>query len=159
VRWKIAPTVAPYTAELKSTSPTDAQKFDLYRVYLDSTNNEVGTPELVAEYAVDLKVAFTVDNTATSGAVCLAPTSNCPPYTPTRTQLSLSFGDPVNATAWAPDTSAGNVRNPGPQRIRSVRVRVATRTALPDRTLLLSPPTYTPTGYLYRYCTKNVAAA
>jgi hypothetical protein len=159
VRWKIAPTVAPYIAELKSDAgtTTDAEKFDLYRVYLDSTNHEVGTPELIAEYAVDLKFGFTVDNTANSGTTCLAPTNFCPPYTATRTHLSLAFGDVLNATSWAPDVSTGTVRNPGPQRIRSVRVRVATRTALADRNLLLAPPTYTPPGYIFRYCTQNVS--
>jgi type II secretory pathway pseudopilin PulG len=159
VRWKIAPTVAPYVADLSGDGGTDAEKFDLYRVYIDSTNHEVGTPELVAEYAIDLKFAFTVDDTASSGVACPAPITTCPPYTPTRTQSSLPFADPLNASSWAPDTSAGTVRNPGPQRIRSVRVRVATRTALADRNLLLAPPTYTPAGYLYRYCTQNVAVA
>ncbi len=53
----------------------------------------------------------------------------------------------------------------GPQRIRSVRVRLVTRTALPDRsssgvTADVVPSTTTPgSPYLYRYCVGTTANA
>ena len=43
---------------------------------------------------------------------------------------------------------AGKVQNPGPQRIRSVRVRLASRAAMPDR----SQPLDAGANYTFRYC-------
>ncbi len=152
VRYKLAPTQAPY-GDLNPTN--DATKFDLYRVYIDSTGNEVGTPELVAEYAIDLKFSFTVDNTATT---------NPPPPTTTRTHATFPFADDTNNGAWGVSPTSVSAANPpaSPQRIRSARFRLVTRTAVPDRSILIAPPTAnpsTPTDYMYRYCTAAVTKA
>jgi prepilin-type N-terminal cleavage/methylation domain-containing protein len=149
IRYRLAPTLAQYNADLNAAA--DATRFDLYRFYIDSTGAEIAgsaadpPPELVAEYAVDLKFAFTVDNTAfVAGS----------PPTATRTHISYAFGDDANNGAWGVSPTA--VATPAPQRIRSVRIRLGTRTALADRQKLVSPnPAYSPVDYtnLFRYCT------
>jgi hypothetical protein len=116
-----------------------AVKYDLIRENLDLTMNAVAnSQELIAEYVVDLKFAFSVD----SG------TLNTPSL------LTFAFGDALNQT-WAA-APAATPSTPGPQRIRSVRVRLATRTALPDRSLNLPPETLAGTtdsqSFRYRYC-------
>jgi prepilin-type N-terminal cleavage/methylation domain-containing protein len=114
----------------------DLGKYDLVRQYIDVSNAAIGTPELIAEYAVDLKFAFTVDNSTdiTGGAA---------------TQTVYAFDDATNAT-WAADVTnpAGKVQNPGPQRVRAVRVRLAARTAMADR----SQPLDAGANYSFRYC-------
>lgn len=112
VRWEIGAAVV---------NPTnDPSKYDLTRQFVDVNGNPAGPKELVAEYAVDLKLAFSVDPSTdvTGGAA---------------RQTVFAFDDASNA-AWAADVSdpVGKVQNPGPQRIRAVRVRVASRTAMPD---------------------------
>ena len=136
VRYKLAPTQPPYKQDLDVAA--DTSRFDLYRYYLDSSGTEVGAPDLVAEYAVDLKFAFTVDNT--------------PAATVLRTHTALAFDDALNGTYGG---STGAVTATGPQRIRSVRIRLGTRTALADRLSLVSPNmAVTPLEYtnMYRYC-------
>ena len=120
-------------------------RFDLYRYYINTAGAEVGTPDLIAEYAVDLKFAFSVDNTATG-----AP--NPPPLD--RTQVTYPFDDATNNAKYGGPT-AGVVDVFGPQRIRSVRIRLATRTAVADRATAVAPPAFTPADYtnLLRYCT------
>ncbi len=149
VRYKLAPPPAAY-ADLDPTS--DPSRFDLYRFYLDSAGTEVGTPELIAEYAVDLKFAFTVDDTAAATPPSLV-----------RTLKHFAFDvdppaiGPPNSITYGSAVAAASAT--GPQRIRSVRMRLATRTALPDRTTALAPPAYTPTDYtnLFRYCTSTAS--
>jgi prepilin-type N-terminal cleavage/methylation domain-containing protein len=104
-------------------------RFELVRQWVDATGTLVGTPEVVAEYVVDLKFAFTV----TQGA----------------NMVALPFGD-VNNQAWTTD-----LQNPaqGPHRIQSVRFRLSTRAALPDREQDI-PAT---DGVVYRYCLTQAA--
>ncbi|MGH7285012.1 MAG: hypothetical protein ACRELY_26085, partial [Polyangiaceae bacterium] len=110
-------------------------KYDLVREWVDSTGLVVGTPELIAEYAVDLKLAFTIDNGTYTGA---APLPNL---------LALAFDDSANQT-YAPLTVSATAI---PQRIRSVQVRLSTRSPMGDRGGALSTPGNT---YQLRYCTK-----
>jgi len=104
-------------------------RFELVRQWVDASGTLVGTPEVVAEYVVDLKFAFTV----TQGA----------------NMVALPFGD-VNNQAWTTDLT-----NPvqGPQRIQAVRFRLSTRAALPDRDQDI-PAT---DGVVYRYCLTQTA--
>jgi type II secretory pathway component PulJ len=117
----------------------DPAKYDLMRSYVDATGNVVPeTSEIVAEYAVDLKVAFSVDNTTLGDTL--------PRIT------TLAFDDANNAT-WAPDVSKQTPpANVGPQRIRSVRVRVVTRAAQADRTVNVPVTNFGQQQFLYRYC-------
>jgi hypothetical protein len=111
VRWQIAPrgstsVLAPF-AHLDDIN--DPLRLDLYRSYISAQGAEVGT-ELVAEYAVDLKFAFTY---AANGS-------------PSSTLTTLAFTD-------------NNAVVP-PELIRAVRVRLATRSAQGDRAQALSSP-------------------
>ena len=110
-------------------------KYDLVREWVDSTGNVVGTPELIAEYAVDLKFAFTAD-TGTYVAGAAAPNL-----------VAYNFDATDNQTL-APLTLTSTVQ---PQRIRSVRVRLSTRSPMGDRGNALDAPD----GYQMRYCTKS----
>jgi hypothetical protein len=167
VRWRVAPTYStnctPCGADGGVYDPlnpknTDPFKFDLVRSWVDGTGAEVGIPELVAEYGVDLKFAFTVD--ATAGPY--------PATGPATAMLSYTFdAEATKNSAWAnkvdqalSDPGPGCDTNPacnGPQRIRAVRFRVATRTAAPDRTADVIPPG-AGTSFLYRYCVDNTAS-
>jgi hypothetical protein len=145
VHWEILPAnlePAQYQQSLggQPLTPTvvDPTKYDLVRGYVDAKSGQViaGTLEVVAEYAVDLEFAFSVD----TGANNLQPNI-----------VTFAFDNPANAP-WATNivTSAPAV-GVGPQRIRSVRVRLATRTSEPDRTLDVAVPNATG-PFMYRYC-------
>jgi type II secretory pathway pseudopilin PulG len=122
----------------QSLSATDANKFDLIRSYVDATGTVVpGTQEVVAEYAADLAFAFSVDK----GTAALPAIS------------TFAFDDATNNGPYAKSV-ASVAANQGPQRIRVVRARLATRASQADRTVLVSPPatSYTAQNFLYRYC-------
>jgi Tfp pilus assembly protein PilW len=148
VRWEItsstleAATMAQYANALDNQSTAygtiDATKYDLLRSYVGANGNVIPqTSEVVAEYAVDLKLAFSVDNT-TQGA--LAPSI-----------VTYAFEDTHNA-AWAYDVSTKAASTTGPQRIRSVRARIVTRAAQADRTVNVPVTNYGAQPFLYRYC-------
>ena len=104
-----------------------------------------GAPEIVAEYAVDLKFGIVVENPL------LAPPNNI--------QVFDLDSDPGGGSIdlWTQPVSGTIVNGPGPQRVRSVRFRIATRAAIPDRTANLIVPPGAP--YLSRYCLENSAPA
>jgi hypothetical protein len=145
VRWEImnyTQEPAQYVMGLDglNTNPNtpDPNKYDLMRSYVDAFGNAVPeTTELVAEYAVDFDVAFSVDQGDTTG------------YNPTL--VTFPFDDPRSAT-WAYDVSAQAISTTGPQRIRSVRFRLVTRTSLPDRTVNIPVANYGGQEFMYRYC-------
>jgi prepilin-type N-terminal cleavage/methylation domain-containing protein len=154
VRWEITstaqeainqPQLAAALGNVVQTGELDPNKYDLMRSYVDVKGNVIPqTSEIVAEYAVDLDFAFTVDKSVVGPA---APSL-----------VSFAFGDATSAK-WAPDLSkistvtASPPVNMGPQRIRSVRARLVTRTALPDRTVNVAVPNQYLNGeYMYRYC-------
>ena len=122
------------------------QKFDLYRAWISSDGNGtilVDNAEIVAEYAVDLKLGFTVDD---------------PSQLEASADKSRVFGFADVAgdkDPWANrDLTVGVAVVPGrgsmgPHRIRSVRYRLSTRTAMPDRDQALPPPAGS--DFLYRY--------
>lgn len=152
VRWEITTTAqeqanTPQYAKALDNTPTsypspqlDANKYDLMRTYVDATGAPVySTSELVAEYAVDLKLAFSVDTTTLGDQQ--------------PTIATLAFDDPANGN-WAYDvaTKIPAPPNVGPQRIRSARVRLVTRAAQADRTVNVPLTNFSKQQFLYRYC-------
>lgn len=127
-------------------------KFDLYRAWIsaDSTKGVLAAnAEVVAEFAVDLKLGFTVDD---------------PAQPETSASKARVFGFNASATdrndwanrdlttAAAPIANRGSI---GPQRIRSMRYRLTTRAAQPDRDQPLAPPAGSDFIYRYRFGTSN----
>lgn len=149
VRWEITgpggadPEPAQYVNALNnlplSPGTQDPAKYDLMRTYVDALGVLVPqTSEIVAEYAVDLDLAFTVDSGLDSQHPALQ---------------SYGFDDSVNNNLWANDVSVATTPNVGPQRIRAVRVRLVTRTAQPDRTANVAvTDNVAHQEFLYRYC-------
>jgi prepilin-type N-terminal cleavage/methylation domain-containing protein len=151
VRWQLLQATAepaqyaPLGGQPLVPNVVDPTKYDLVRSYVDAaTGNPIAaTTEVVAEYAVDLKFAFAVD-AGTSG---LLPNMQIFP-----------FGNPNNPL-WAPNI-LGNpalLGQPDPARIRSVRVRLVTRAAEPDRTLNVAVPNPNGQPFMYRYCVQPPA--
>lgn len=116
----------------------DSDRYELVRYELDQSGAVIaGTTELVAEYAVDLKTALTViDNTLN-------------PANPQPTLLPLPFGA-ADITKWGREVTMGDT-TPGPERIRSVRVRLSVRSREPDRATGLDPSPGSPADTLLRY--------
>lgn len=112
-----APLVAPVTPALTG----DNGRTELVRVELDEEDQELpDTLELIAEYAVDLKFGI---STATEGTV--------PGVTnPQITRFPITAID--NASVYT-NAAANDQSGAMPQRVRSVQVRLSTRTRAPDR--------------------------
>lgn len=105
----------------------DADRTELVRVELDTSGTPIqGTEELVAQFAVDLKFSLTV---ATSMGAGSDPTLETVP-------------DDDVSTTWAGDI-AGLPGNSGPERIKSVRVRLSVRSREADRGEDINPTTVT----------------
>lgn len=121
-------------------------RFELVREWLDATidptskNLSVGMPEVVAEYAVDLKIAFSGETDISTHATASNDFEKA-------TTLNEQWTAPAARITAIPAGLA-------PQRIRSVRFRLATRASLPDRDLNIPGVFGTPGGsnYIYRYC-------
>jgi hypothetical protein len=150
VRWEITSSTQEQGSQAQFAAALDNQvtsagtvidpaKYDLMRTYVDATGTVVpATSEIVAEYAVDLKVAFSVETTSLGDTF---PTIS-----------TLAFDDTANAN-WAPDVSKLTPPpNVGPQRIRSARVRVVTRAAQADRTVNVPVTNFGQQEFVYRYC-------
>jgi type II secretory pathway pseudopilin PulG len=150
VQWEITgpaagvtdPEPAQYVTALNNlplqAGTPDLNKYDLMRTYVDAKGFLVHeTSEIVAEYAVDLDFAFTVETAANnqSGATSL---------------VTYPF-DSALSNAWAPSVLVATPGT-GPQRIRSVRARLVTRTALPDRRANIPAQNASTEAFLYRYC-------
>jgi type II secretory pathway pseudopilin PulG len=150
VRWQLmaaANEPAQYVASPLGHQPLtgnaiDPTKYDLVRSYIDAQTGNVvpGTTEIVAEYAVDLEFAFSVD----AGTSTLLPIMQTFPFD--------SAAKTGNNAPWAPNiVVTPPVAFKGSEMIRSVRVRLVTRAAEPDRTLDVPVPNPTP-PFTYRYC-------
>ncbi len=149
VHWQILQATSPLIPSsynnLGTAATPDANEYVLTRQFVDAVTNlpDATTLEVVSEYAVDLKFAFTVDNTALANPLGATP--------PGSSLLFIQLDNALNAT-WANNVSAQPFTGGlGPQRIRSVRVRAATRTAFPDRTVNIQPVPNTGQPYMYRY--------
>jgi len=114
---------------------TEPAKYDLMRSYIDAKGVVVdASREIVAEYAVDFDVAFSVDTTIdVTGA-----TPNIVTYDFDDTNVQKA-GDTVT------------VVTANPQRIRAVRARLVTRTAQADRSVNI-PAAEGGVPFIYRYC-------
>jgi hypothetical protein len=114
-------------------APGDETRLELTRVELDTAGNEFAdTLEIVAEYAVDLKFGLTI-------------ATNLPSFDPGLSQLAVGHADVYNI--WANDV-ATTMGTAGPERIRSVRVRLAVRSREGDRPAGLTADS---TRATYRY--------
>jgi len=128
-----------------STTPTlDPNKYDLMRTYVDATWQPVyATSEVVAEYAADLELAFSVDNTILGDQF--------------PSIVTFAFDDTADNKVWGADVSKAAFRpNQGPQRIRSARVRLVTRAAQADRTVNVPVTNFGTQEFMYRYCVNSV---
>ncbi len=111
----------------------DTTKFDLVRTELNPDGTEVpgcGTSaspqQIVAEYVVDLKFAFSIDDGALTTGAYREPNV-----------IAYPFND-ATATAAAGDVTAGGGAA-RPQRIRSVRFQITTRSRDGDRSSAIGP--------------------
>lgn len=157
VRWEIVgPTAVATEAEptqvvagldnqWTEAGAQDPNKYDLMRMFLDATGAVVPeTKEIIAEYAVDFDVAFTVDTSVdTTGA---APSL-----------VTYDF-DTAGQTSNQAVADVVTVAGTKPQRIRSVRARLVTRTAQADRTVNI-PLTDGGVPYMYRYCIQTAGCS
>lgn len=141
VRWYIGPNTDARLATDTIVDATD-NKFNLYREMLDANYAPLpnATPEIVAEYAIDLKFGIVVENPG-------------PPVSLDVLDLDSDNGG-GNVDKW---TGAASAATSNPQRVRSVRFRIAVRAAVPDRTANLIVPPGAP--YLSRYCLENATPA
>ena len=154
VRWEIIDAASEATAAAQYAAlgrqslvagAVDPQKYDLVRSFVDATGVRVNaTMEVVAEYAVDMSFAFSVDTGTATAPV----------------MTTYAFDDTGDNTAAADDVTT--VATTKPQQIRTVRARLVTRAAQADRTLNI-PVTNYPVGnvtqaFMYRYCLKDPCA-
>jgi type II secretory pathway pseudopilin PulG len=121
---------SPFAWAYPNDIPADAFKYDLVRTELDpSDGSEIAsTAEIVAEYAIDLKFAFSVDQSVPSTTGLWVN----PELTPF----------PFAENGVTAITLADNVRTntaATPQRIRSIRYRLSTRSRDPDRSVGIDP--------------------
>ena len=144
VRWYVGPntdaTLDPATGVEPATN-----KFNLYRDLIDAEPIPTPRPEtrqIVAEYAADLKSGLAVADAANALQVYDMDTD------------AGGGGGNIDLYTQLPVTTTAG--GPGPQRVRSVRFRIATRAAVPDRN---SGLVIGPAPYLTRYCVQNQPAA
>ena len=137
VRWSLGPEAAgSRRIDTVVEGATAPNKFNLYRQLLAFDGvNPIGQPELIAEYAVDLKFGLIVN----SGPPA--------PAQPVFTNIDFEANDAL-FTQWTDPTASGQAV--GAHRVRSVRYRLAFRTPLPDRRAQMLVPPGPP--YISRYC-------
>jgi len=146
VRWELRPIDtsktgdAPYAA-LVSTA---GDKYELFRTFVDITGTPTQQVELVAEYAVDLKFAFSAD---------LDPVA-----TQARSLTVYGLSDGRNKDI-ADDVTTNIAALP--QRIRSVHFRLTTRSAVADRldTFTMPVANAQQPAYPTRYCVLTACAS
>jgi prepilin-type N-terminal cleavage/methylation domain-containing protein len=136
VRWNLAVESDARRIDTTLDGTGAPNKFNLYRQLLASDGaTTVGPPELIAEYAVDLKLGLIVDSS----------TAGTPPVF---TNVDFEADDALFGQ-WAGLASA-STKAVGPHHIRSVRYRLAFRAPFPDRRADLPMPSGPP--YISRYC-------
>ncbi|MBX3192661.1 MAG: type II secretion system protein [Labilithrix sp.] len=148
VRYYIGPNLDAALDPVDPDIDPAGNKFNLYREMLDANGAALPAPgvrEIVAEYAYDLKFGLVVDDPA-------VPAPNNVRVFDMDTDPG---GGPVDTWTQTPSTTI--VGGPGPQRVRAVRFRVATRAALPDRRAPLQVLPVPGQPYITRYCTENAS--
>ncbi len=144
LHWYIGPSSVAMQPPPGADDPLN--KFDMYREIRDANDAVIpmpGGPQVVAEFAVDLKFGITVDD-----ATQLPPANK-------RVFDMDSATDVGNITAYTGLSSATASGGAGPQRIRSVRYRVSTRAAQPDRAAPLTVPIGGLPVVNVRYCVES----
>jgi hypothetical protein len=142
VRWSVAASANPRIAP---TTEAITDKFNLQRQILDAARAPVGTPEIVAENAIDLKFGAIVDVPVAAGTLPNITTVDMdPPSTAAAAETPIA------------STSVSGVGQKGPQRVRAVRYRVTLRSAIPDQKRWMAVP-LAPADYVVRYCTRDQA--
>ncbi len=144
VRWELRPS----PPGLDNAPPNHGNKFDLTRAFLDSANAVVGNYEIVTEYAIDLKFGIVAHNPQQAAL-------NQPAETIFDLDSDQGGGEISKAIN---STVDGGI---GPQHIRSVRFRLATRTSIPDREAdmqVSTTPRSATNPYTVRYCMQDVLA-
>lgn len=141
VRWYVG---ANTDARLEGMADEAGKNYNLYRRFLDVNGADLataeGAPELVAEKVVDLKFGIVVDH-----------------WTNRTTVIDYYSGQDADIATWTGlPTLTDQVNTPSPHRVRSIRYRLASRAAIPDRTAIL-PDQVTP--FQTRYCMDNVSYA
>jgi hypothetical protein len=146
VRWELRPLNGANAGDgpYMSLAAATGDKYELFRTFVDVTGAKTQQTELVAEYAVDLKFAFSAD-------LGLAGVSN-------RALTVYGFSDPNNQNA-ADDITTNNATQP--QRVRSIHFRLSTRSAVADRAEPYStlPANVQQPAYPTRYCVLQACAA
>jgi hypothetical protein len=137
VRWYIGPNV---DAGLDPAAGGEiaANKHNIYRDFLDAADPPTPILEMrqiVAEFAADLKFGVTVADAANVQQIFEMDTD--------------PGGGAGTIDTWTQAASGTAAGGPGPQRVRSVRFRIATRAAVPDRNTPILP---SGAPYLTRYC-------
>lgn len=142
VRWALTPTPSGLDSD-----PTK-NKFDLTRQFIDADNAVAGPPEIIAEYAVDLKFGIVVRDPVLAG-------QGQPSETVHDFDTDLGSGEINKTMNYVGDAGAG------PQHVRSVRFRLVTRTSTPDREgdVQIGKPRKEDNPYLARYCMEDKALA
>ncbi|WP_437579468.1 PilW family protein [Sorangium sp. So ce887] len=113
---------APLVAPIAPAQTGDNGRTELVRVELDDEDQPIsGTLELIAEYAVDLK--FGISTAVEGGAPGVT--------NPTIQRFPITATDNANVYEIAAEDHTLVGRRP--QRVRSVQVRLSTRTRAPDR--------------------------
>jgi hypothetical protein len=122
-----APIVAPPADPNQARVSGDSGRTELVRIELDKDNNPiVGSMQVAAEYAVDLRFGITVATPGGSNTPGPITNNN---YNPSTTTYAITqTGDP-NVYTYAADVQHGG----HPQWIRAVQVRLSTRARVPDR--------------------------
>ncbi len=143
VRWELRPidtTKAGDTvySALAGGDAGTGDKYELFRTYVDAAGVTTTQAELVAEYAIDLKFAFSADLTL--------------PGTQPHTLTVYGLSDPNNKIVADDVTNLAGME--APQRLRSVRFRLATRSSTPDRAEAVDIPQANIQQGVYpaRYC-------
>lgn len=142
VRWALTPSPAYLSAD-PAVEPV-GNKFDITRQWIDAKGAIAGNPEIIAEYAVDLKFGIT----AYDQALALGGNSGLRVFD---MDSDPGTGNIVTTTRPASSTLANSL---GPQHVRSVRFRVATRTSQADRQadIVVGPGRTVTDPYMSRYC-------
>lgn len=143
VRWEIRNLDAT-NYPTYATLAQDATRYSLIRSYIGLDGVAMKPPELVADYAVNMDIAFTADIgtypefEAKGGGA------------PSPLPVTYPFRDARNKSIALPASDL-TVTN-RPQRIRSILVRLSTRSAVPDRT---QPMLLPDKSYPLRYCART----
>jgi type II secretory pathway pseudopilin PulG len=160
VRWYLGPNTNPATEADQTLAEGNVllpatQKFNLYRQMLDVTGaaNAALLPEVVAEYAIDMKFGITVQDPGNQALTVIdldndLGASGVPLKGPT-TQAVSPTGITHDASTLT-NTNGTKYNTLGPQNVKSIRFRLAVRAPIADRRVGL--PIVSQPGYKTRYC-------